>query len=418
MTSAFSNGEIFAGRMPVLDRKGQLFGHSLYFRSVPTDGSCESCGPDQNAAALAGLVTGFGLKKLLGDKPGFISLDGNSVTCGFIRNLPKEALIFEIPVEDWKDEDLRREAAVLRQEGYHFCAPAQGLENLSGDVRNGLFESVGNVRVNTKGKSVPELEKIAQVFSGRGVRLLADGVDTEEAFGRLKNAGYDFFQGLFFASPPPIKTRRLEPRQAAVANLIRLIQANTDIQEIEEEFKKVPELTVALLKFINSASIFTRSRITSIRQTIALIGYAKLLQWLLLLAYASPSGDRRSNPLFRLAAQRAKAMEILSPLTRLGGETLHPDEAFFIGLLSLLDVLFMAPIEDVLAEMNASEGVQAAILRGEGIAGALLELVRRTERNDFDGLKALLDKLGMGLTEVQTALISSFWWVECLNENE
>lgn len=409
--------EMIIGRIPVLDRKQQIHAYSIFFRWPENGTISPDSPPTRDAAALIGMVSAMGVKKILGDFPGFFHLDSEDIKNDLARALPKEHFVLVLPIEGFQEPEILEKIENLKTQGYRFATDAAGIAALEPRTREKIFLLISYLFFDTSKTAISDLSMQVKSFSGRGPSLIAKGVNTAEALGKISAAGFDFFQGLYFASPVMVRTQKLEPAHLAVIRLIRIIQSNMEIQHIEDEFKKLPDITIALLKFINSASIFTRNRITSIRQAITLIGYQKLLQWLLMMSYASGGGDRKNNPLFRLAVQRAKAMEILTPVSSRNSPQLLPDEAFFIGLLSLLDVLFNVPMEDILTEINAGEDVWSAISKHEGPAGKLLELLQKVERDDIATPGELLGALNLKLSDVQLAMISGFWWAESMNES-
>ena len=65
---------------------------------------------------------------------------------------------------------------------------------------------------------------------------------------------------------------------------------------------------------------------------------------------------------------------------------LYPDarsnmlgEAYFVGVLSLIDRIFSMPLQDILEHITTSSEVEAALLRGEGVLGEILTLIEQLE---------------------------------------
>lgn len=86
-----------------------------------------------------------------------------------------------------------------------------------------------------------------------------------------------------------------------------------ETSEIVQKFKKLPETTLLLLRYMNLASNDVGREITSIKHAITMIGRRKLSDWLMLMIYSEGGSlkDPKSDPLYILASPRAKNTENL-----------------------------------------------------------------------------------------------------------
>ncbi|MGH6609541.1 MAG: HDOD domain-containing protein, partial [Burkholderiaceae bacterium] len=91
----------------------------------------------------------------------------------------------------------------------------------------------------------------------------------------------------------------LEPTRRAVLDIVRLIQGDADVMALERAFKNEPTLAMLLLSVINSPAFApgaATAPITSLRHAILVLGYKRLVRWLVLLLGVS-SSNARSMPL-------------------------------------------------------------------------------------------------------------------------
>ena len=162
-------------------------------------------------------------------------------------------------------------------------------------------------------------------------KLVAEKVETKEDFDFCYNLGFDYFQGYFFAKPSIISAKSISPTQVVLLDLSRLLAKEVDFIIIENIFRQNPELHIKLLQFINSAAFYTAQKITSIGQSIALLGYRNLQKWVTLLLFAGEGYDIKSTPLFERAVLRGRIMELLTgKVTR---DVSTADTAFITGVL-------------------------------------------------------------------------------------
>ena len=101
-----------------------------------------------------------------------------------------------------------------------------------------------------------------------------------------------------------------------------------------------------------------------------------------MLLYSGLSGTRQAvNPLLQLAATRGRLMELL--LERVAeagpGGREGADQAYMVGILSLMPALFGSSMSDVLGQLPVARPVHDALADHGGTLGDLLRLVKSLE---------------------------------------
>jgi c-di-GMP-related signal transduction protein len=109
-------------------------------------------------------------------------------------------------------------------------------------------------------------------------------------------------------------------------------------------------------------------------------------RWVQLALFGADGSEKGlDNPLLNTAAVRATFMgQLARHHPTLGRVRDAPDEAFMVGILSLLDTLYGVPLDDLVRRMHLSENVSTALVRREGPFGGLLRLVEHMERFEVD----------------------------------
>jgi EAL and modified HD-GYP domain-containing signal transduction protein len=159
---------------------------------------------------------------------------------------------------------------------------------------------------------------------------------------------------------------------------------------------------------MSSAHYGFDERIGSVRQAIKLIGRKKLLRWLMMMFYTNPNAsDRMFTPLLELALQRAKLMENISKLQRRENEE-QVDNAFFTGILSLVDVIFQVPMSKVLEDLVVDEDIAKAIQHRAGVLGQMLRLVQAIEVNNVEALSRAMEELHLEPERVNEIVQASY----------
>jgi EAL and modified HD-GYP domain-containing signal transduction protein len=194
--------------------------------------------------------------------------------------------------------------------------------------------------------------------------------------------------------------------------------SDVELVEIERSFKESPNLTLGLLRLVNSVGMGLRNKIGSVHQALVVLGRRQLQRWVQLLLYAQDGGSASTSPLMQLAATRAKAMELLS--LRHADRNHHTEEArdraFMTGVLSLVDALLGMKMEDILGQLGLIDEVKHAVLMRQGFLGQLLALVEKVETGDFQAVSALLKELGFTLADLNRAELEAMQWVASLDQ--
>ncbi len=385
--------QLFVGRQPILTGTEEIFGYDLVFRSGAKGAA--GLADRENAAAklVVGALNDIGIGKILGDRTGLMKINEEFIRRGIHGLLQKEQFVLEIMETTKVDAAFVAEVHKLKQEGYTFALGDFILDERYVKQFQALFDKISFVKVDSARNTAEMALAKMKLFKNLGIKFIADKVESRDAFHTYRQLHFDYYQGYFFSKPVMVEGKKIHPDKIAITQLISLMMKESDVDQIEKNFRPYPTLTINLLKFMNSAAMFSRSRITSIRQAITMLGTKKLLQWLLLMAYANPGQQNNANPLFQTSLQRARLMEYLIRLSAKGGA--RADEAFLTGLLSLLDVLFSKPMHEILEEMNIDDAIRAAILQYEGEIGQLLLVTQKFEAESWEEVPALLQPLGL-----------------------
>ncbi|HNN46995.1 MAG TPA: HDOD domain-containing protein, partial [Azospira sp.] len=225
-----------------------------------------------------------------------------------------------------------------------------------------------------------------------------------------RDLGFELFQGYYFAKPTIIAGKKLDHSQLALMRLTTLLLEDADTAELEKVFKQEPGLTVNLLRLTNSVASGVRTRITSLRHAITVLGRRQLQRWLQLLLFANQQTGAAS-PLLQLAATRGRLMELLADKLR-GRATELPEQAFMTGIMSLMPTLLSQRIEDILVQLPVAPAMAQALADArEGQLGALLALAEASESGDCERIDALLPALyGLNPTTLNNALSQALAW--------
>ena len=205
--------------------------------------------------------------------------------------------------------------------------------------------------------------------------------------------------------------RPLQPGQAVVLELLRLVRDDADIAKIDATLKRDPALAFKLLRLVNSAAFGLPVQITSFQHAVMMLGYKKLMRWLSLLL-ATASKDSNTLPLMHASIRRGMFLE------NIGADESQAelrDELFITGAFSLLDKITGAPFAHLFELISLSESIVDAIVRHSGPYAPYLTLIEAIERSDPIGIRKQADALALPIGACNQALLKAMSTAELLD---
>ena len=234
--------------------------------------------------------------------------------------------------------------------------------------------------------------------------VLTLGVDSHVQAEACFAAGAHAAVGWPLRAVPQREPRGLSPAQTAVFELIRLVQADADVRDLERVFKGEPLLAYLLLTLANSAAFRRPTPIASLGHAISLLGYQRLIKWLVLLLAISGK-DKAVAPLVYVAVARGYLMENLSAAA--GRTRAEQDDGFVVGAFSLLDAITGQTLPDLLQDVHLPEAVCEALLAGQGRYAALLDIARGFEAADGASLVHAQSHLQLQPSQANRAMLQA-----------
>lgn len=399
---------IFIGRQPIIDLNGHIHGYELLFRqSFDNYAAPISCNTQATCRVLVNALNNFGSRKLLGKHLGFINIDHTFFHTPLFNAIPSDRFVLEILEDTVVDDLFVSNVKNMRDQGYSFALDDMDLSEDMIDRFMPLFEYLTYVKIDLFAASKEKIvEKINLFAPYSNIKLLAEKVETFEDYEDYKKLGFSYFQGYFYEKPTVFSQKKFDPSHRVLLDVIALIDANAEIKELEDKLLNCPHLIMNLLKYINSVEIGLKEPISSLRHAMTLLGRQSLKQWILLFLYADATGPMFSEPILLSALFRAKMMSCIASCT----VSSLQDESFLTGLISLFDVMFGSPMQDVLSGVNLDESILSALIHREGTLGEMLDLVISIEEENFFNIQEDIKKLGIDEDKLNAMATESYNW--------
>lgn len=407
--------ELFLGRQPILDRDQNLAAFELLFRSSQVNGAHIEDDLLASATVINHAFSELGVEAVLGRYMGFINLSAPLIMSDVIELLPRNRVVLELLETVRIDAPLVARLKQLKAMGFQLALDDYlGHEEQYAEV----LPVVDVVKVDVKDMAPEQLKEVTRRLRRFPVKLLAEKVDSREQGDRCRELGYELFQGYYFARPSVLKGKRLSHAETTIMRLLGMVMGEAHGTELEQVFKQNPDLSINLLRLVNSVALAGRTRITSLSQALLMLGRSQLQRWLQLLLFGiSSSADARfPSPLLVLASTRGKLMELLAGRSP-GASAALCDQAFLTGIMSLVSALLGMPLPDILKGLPLPDEVRIALLDRTGLLGELLLLVEALEQTGADDEAGRVHSISFLDSEaINEAYLSAIAWANKISD--
>jgi c-di-GMP-related signal transduction protein len=380
---------VLISRQPVLDGHRRVTGYRISYASAdPGSDDRGDASADGAATRLFGdIVTVVGLEELTGGSLAHVPVSKRLLLNLGVPPVRPDQVVLRVSYEHALDPELIPILDSLAGRG--FALSLYDLPTLSLDPA--VLSGYGIVEIEAAAWSDENLRAAVSTVLATRATPLAVGLHDDADYERAKRLGFELFAGSFFRNPRATEVRNVPVGGLeTLAAVARMQGSGASIEELEAIIDRDIGLSVKLLRFINSAYFGMRTRVTSIRAAVMMLGARGVSRWAMMVALTG--GTAAPVELSIMALTRARMCELLAE----GRSDVAADEMFTIGLLSLADALLDTPLDRVLEELPLAEHVSDALLHRSGPAGKILEAVTDYEIGSFTASSVQMQGTGVG----------------------
>ncbi len=395
----------FVARQPIFDPHQKVYAFELLFRSG-MDNFFDASDPDQaSTSVIVDSLLLMGMEKLTGGDRAFINCTRNVLIKGYAALLPKDKVVVEILESVEPDDEVVGACLRLKRAGFMLA-----LDDFIYEERlEPLLPLIDFVKVDFRKTTEMDRRALVEKLSPRGIKMVAEKVETRSELQQASEMGYSYFQGYFFSKPEIVVAQDIPGYKL---NYLRVLQAvnqpEINLVELENIIKLEASLTYKLLRYLNSAFFGFRTEIRSIHHALALLGEEELKKWASLIAMAAMGADKPPELVVSVIV-RAVFCESLAP--RIGMMN-RSNDLFLLGMMSLIDAVLDRPLPEILEKMPISHEVKEALLGVENRFRDVYETVIAYEAADWRSFAEKARKLNLDEETVPDLYLKSVEWAK------
>lgn len=405
------DSNIFVGRQPVFNRKGNIFAYELLYRN-----SDENKFPDvaPEKATIELLINTFlqiGYDDVANRTKVFINFTETLLYDDILMQLDPRFVIIEVLEEVEVTNELIRHLKQIRERGFKIALDDFLIQRQT-VLYDELYKIVHIIKVDfrhTSDADKAKIEALPQKY--RHLSLLAEKIETKQEHEYALRRGYGLFQGYLFAKPEIIKGKSILSDRAMHLYLFKkLNEQEPDINEITNVIKRDVSLSYKVLRYINSFAFDMPTKISSIKQAIMLMGLKEARKWLQLLLFHDIGNGEfkgRERVLIERSINRAKACELLAQYKR----EPEVDKYFLLGMFSCLDVIMNENWKDILPKLSLTHELEAALTGEDTAMQNYLQLVKAVEEMNMGQMKYYAEQLEIPIEKMSEISLAAHRWL-------
>lgn len=394
---------VFVARQPIFDADLNVWGYQLLYRDSATSKTARF---SDSLEATLRVMTNMSLCQAEQEGAGniVITFPEESLLISAPFALPANTTVVLLEEELESPRYVLDTLEALKNEGYRIMVG--NFRAMSG--KEALYRMADVLAFEVQGMSPEELGELVAEAEFYDAPLLARRIEHYEEFELAKYLGCKLFQGYFFKQPNILASRRPSVSEAAKLRLLKVIRTDTlQVDALTDAIEADVSISYRLLALLNSPAFGLRTKISSIRQAVVLLGWKQLKHWLRLVILTDIAAPDKAFELAFLAAQRARFLELCARKSSL---QLDPECLFLLGLFSLLEAMMDMPMQEILGHLSLEDELKEALSQGSGPLGPWLKLTACVENAEWLELEELLPRLCIELSAVEESYHVAIAW--------
>ncbi|WP_418792064.1 EAL and HDOD domain-containing protein [Phosphitispora sp. TUW77] len=401
--------DVFVARQPIFNRCQQVFGYELLYRLGTENYYPDSNGDYASSEVIANSFLLFGLESLTGGKRAFINFTENLLKNEVAANLPNDLIAVEILEHVKRNKEIVTACKRLKELGYMLVLDDFVYES----VYEPLLDIADIIKIDFLETPSENRKNLINKYRNKKVNFLAEKVETIDDFKQALESGFTYFQGYFFSKPIIISGKDIPANKLNYIQLLHEINmVDLDFDRLDNIIKRDVSLSYKLLRYINSAAFGFRTKITSIKHALVMLGIQEIKKWLSLITLKGMCEDK-PDEILTSSIIRARFGELIAQKCGLADRS---SDLFLVGMFSLIDAIIGRSMSDILAELPVSEDVKKTLLGEKHIYRDIFELILSYEKGDWKSFSYYASLIKLDEKEVPQFYIMSLEWANGFNQ--
>lgn len=378
---------IFVARQPILNANLQIKAFELLYRNSEKNSFPNV---DPNLATSQILLDSIiaNAQHFFQDKEKyFINFTDKSLIYLIPTLFNPKQIIVEVLETCTPNDELFRAIRHLYNKGYTIALD----DFIACDEWRRFYRYIKIIKIDIRETPLNQLSEFLADPKIKHIALLAEKVETHAEFVQAKELGFKYFQGYYFSNPEMIKRKVIKSQEITIFMLLsQLKKENFSFKKLEQIIANDVGLAYKLLKYVNQRYIKNcENPICSFKQALVFLGEDNIRKFISLMVTAS-AAKFEFQSFYLLSLERAYMCEYIA--AEINSE--FANEAFLVGLFSVLSVLLDNSLDEIVKELPISTRAKLALTENTGILGAILNMsiaYAQADWKQFEKIRQLIN---------------------------
>jgi EAL and modified HD-GYP domain-containing signal transduction protein len=397
--------KVFVARQPIFDTRQRVVAYELLFRSGPDNFFPNIDGDLASSRVINDSLMTFGLASLVGTRKVYINVTRRILCEELYAVLPVRRTVVELLENIEPDAQTIGACRDLKRAGYELALD----DYVDRPEMDPLVALADVIKIDFLATSRESRRALRDRLNRRRPALLAEKVETAAVFREARDQGYSYFQGYFFQRPEMVSRQEIPTFKLTYLDFLReLQQPELNYDNLERVIRRDVSLSMRLLRYLNSAAFYWRSKVTSLKSALVLLGERPFRKWASLLAIVGIMGDGPAE----LATTCLSRAYFCESLCRATGRSALQLDAFLVGMLSAIDALVGRPMKEILQEIAVSREIEDALTQAATPLGKMRALVLSYEAALWDDVSDIARAISMPEADLPDLYRESLEWAK------
>lgn len=401
--------EVFVARQPIFNKKEEVVAYELLYRNNEENSFPNVDGDQATADVIINSFLNIGIDQLSNGKPCFINFTEKLLKLRLPTYFRPRDIVVEILETVEPDEELIEICKELKELGY-LIALDDIVINEENPYSCLLFQYVDIFKVDFLQTSKETRQKIEAIGKKLNVKMVAEKVETREAYEEARKSGYDYFQGYFFARPTLVSSHDVPTYLFSNYEMINGLTMNgNSMNKIIDYIERDVSLSYKLLKLTNSPAYRPKQKIHSIREAVVLLGLIEIKKWFYVLSIREKASEKPeiAKETIVLSLTRAKMCESIG---KLKDKTCTDSGYFLTGMFSLMDAIIGIPMDQILKELPLQDKIVACLNGVQNSFKDVLDFVYAVENAQWKAISSKCREYGIHEKDLFKIYAESLSW--------
>lgn len=395
---------MYIARQPIFDKKMNLYGYELLFRSELENNSFGNANATVATATVMGGLFEKGIEQIVDRKRAFVNFDYKFLLSDSIELINPDVLIIEVLESVKADKLLVDRLRYLRERGYWIA-----LDDFSQDYSSDLLVPIADIiKYDIMATPLESIHKDVKKALKANKVLLAEKIETKEEFLKAKEMGFHLFQGYFFCKPSIIsksnRKKSTKPQYSRIMN--ELHKDEPSYQALAEIIETDVNLAYRLMRVIGLNK--DENIIYSIKSSLIYMGFKNLERWMNILMLQELSDDKPIE-LLKTSLVRLRFGEYIADKSRFKERRL---EISMMCLFSTIDAILDVSMEEALKDVALTEDVKDALARNCGNLRPVCNLICSYENGLWKNVSGISEDIGIDEYDLYKGYLKALDWAD------